>query len=388
MRTGAVTLLLLSLASACASPMPADAPRAGDTNAAPSPMSSPSASPRTGPAVVVSVDVVAMGLEAPWAIDFAPDGRVFVTERPGRIRVIRNGTLDPTPWAVLPAAAGPDQERGLLGLAVDPDFTTSGLIYVYYTTLTGGRFINRLVRMKDEAGRGVMDRVLLDSIPGADTHDGGRLKFGPDQRLYLTVGDAQMSQLAQNANSPLGKILRLERDGSIPADNPFAGSPVFSLGHRHPQGLAFGLDGALYATEHGPSEAPPRCCHDEVNLIQPGGNYGWPRVFGVSKDAQFRDPVHESGTDTWAPSGAAFVTDGPLRGSLLFAALRGQHLRRLVLSTDGASVVFEERLLTNFGRLRDVVEGPDGSFYVLTQNRDGRGQPRAGDDRILRVVLG
>jgi glucose/arabinose dehydrogenase len=302
--------------------------------------------------------------------------------------VMRDGVLDPSPWAVLPAAAGPDQERGLLGLALDPDFPNSGFVYTYYTTLASGRFINRLVRMRDEAGRGVVDRVLLDGIPGANTHDGGRLKFGPDQRLYITVGDAEAGQLAQDPASPSGKILRLEKDGSIPVDNPFAGSPVFSLGHRHPQGLAFHPDGALYATEHGPSEPAPRCCHDEVNQIQPGANYGWPRVFGVAKNPQFRDPLHESGTDTWAPSGAAFITDGALRGSLMFATLRGQHLHRLVLSADGASVVFEERLLSNqFGRLRDVVEAPDGALYVLTQNRDGRGQPRAGDDRVLRVVL-
>ncbi len=389
----ALVLVLVAIACApavtpSASPAPASLP-ATKTTTAPA---SASATPRAGPAVVERIDVIARGLEAPWAIDLAPDGRLFLTERPGRIRVIKDGALMPAPWAALPAAAEPNKERGLLGLALDPDFATSPFVYVYFTYVSGsGRLLNRLVRMRDEDGRGVEDKVLLDGIVGNDVHDGGRVKFGPGGKLYLTVGEANNGGLAQDLRSPNGKILRLERDGSVPADNPFPGSYVWSFGHRNPQGLAWDASGRLYATEHGPSGDPRRgqpCCHDEVNRIEPGVNYGWPSVWGIARDPRFRDPVLESGDDTWAPSGAAFVRDGTLAGSLLFAALRGQHLHRVVFASDGRSVLFEERLLVNqFGRLRDVFMEPSGSFLVLTSNRDGRGSASRDDDRVLRVTL-
>ncbi len=336
--------------------------------------------------------MIARGLEVPWAVDFAPDGRAFLTERVGRVRIIRNGVLQPEPWATLPAAAGPDMEMGLLGLGLDPDFPRNGFVYVYYTYRNASAQLrNRLVRLRDDAGHGVVDRVLVDDMPAAQSHDGGRLKFGPDGKLYLTVGDTEREQLAQDRQSLAGKVLRLERDGAAPLDNPFGGSRVYSFGHRNPQGLAWHPDGGLFETEHGPSGNPARgqaCCHDEVNRIEPGANYGWPAVFGIAGDKRFVDPLHESGNDTWAPSGAAFVTRGALRGSFLFAALRGQHLHRLVFGADGRTVVFEERLLQNqFGRLRDVVETPDGSLWVLTSNRDGRARPAPDDDRVLRVLL-
>jgi glucose/arabinose dehydrogenase len=166
---------------------------------------------------------------------------------------------------------------------------------------------------------------------------------------------------------------------------------VFSLGHRNVQGLAFQPDtGVLYATEHGPSGFFPACCQDEVNRIEAGANYGWPIVTGKPGDPRFRDPIAWSGAfDTWAPSGAAFATrPGPLRGSFLFAALRGQHLHRIVFTPDGRGVAFEERLLVNqYGRLRDVYEISTGEFLVLTSNRDGRGRPAADDDRVLLVTL-
>lgn len=381
--TRVLILVLVLLACAPTSPSTSSSPTSGST---------PSPSPSPRPAVVERIDTIARGLEAPWSIAIAPDGRLFVTERPGRIRIVREGVLDPTPWAVLPAAAQPDRERGLLGLALDPGFVTNRFVYAYYTyAVPGGRFQNRLVRLRDEDGKGVVDGVLLDGIAGGNVHDGGRVKFGPDGKLYITVGEAGVEQLAQDERSPNGKILRLERDGRVPADNPIPGSPVWSLGHRHPQGLAWDARGRLYATEHGPSGNPARgqaCCHDEVNRIEPGVNYGWPLVWGVARDPRFRDPLAESGDDTWAPSGAAFVTQGPLAGSLFFAALRGAHLHRLVIAADARTVLFEERLLADqFGRLRDVVIAPDGTLLVLTSNRDGRGRPAEDDDRLLRVTL-
>jgi glucose/arabinose dehydrogenase len=363
--------------------------------ATPTPTPAPTPSPRLGLAVVENVQLIAAGLEVPWAVALAADGRLFVTERPGRVRIVRlgaGGGLDARPWATLPARANPDAERGLLGIALDPDFARNGFVYLYYSYGgAGGATLNRLVRMHDTNGAGTDETILIDNIPGSSNHDGGRIAFGPDGKLYVATGDGEQQARAQDRNSLGGKILRLERDGSVPSDNPFPGSPVFSLGHRNVQGLAFQPDtGVLYETEHGPSGFFPACCQDEVNRIEAGANYGWPIVTGKPGDARFRDPIAWSGNiDTWAPSGAAFATrPGPLRGSLLFATLRGQHLHRIVFTPDGRGVAFEERLLVNqYGRLRDVHEIASGEFLVLTSNRDGRGRPAADDDRILLVTL-
>ncbi|GBC81641.1 Aldose sugar dehydrogenase YliI [bacterium HR10] len=339
----------------------------------------------------VRVDVVASGLQIPWAIDFAPDGRLFLTERPGRIRVIRDGELQSEPWAQIPVAH--EGEGGLLGLALDPNFAENGFVYVYYTYREGTRLWNRVARLTDREGRGEDLVVLLDRIPGSTIHNGGRIRFGPDGKLYITTGDANVPTSAQDLASLAGKILRLNPDGSIPTDNPFPNSPVWSYGHRNPQGLAWHpVTGTLFSTEHGPSGLPPNCCHDEVNVIEPGQNYGWPSVFGIRGDPRFVDPILESGLDTWAPSGAAFYSGDQLpeswRGRFFFAALRGQHLGRVTLrSPDLRSVErFEKLFVGEFGRLRDVVQGPDGFLYVTTSNRDGRGIPRSGDDRLLRIA--
>ena len=323
---------------------------------------------------------------------FAPDGRLFVTERPGRVRIIQNGALLPDAWATLPVSEADGAERGLLGLALDPDFARNGYVYVAYTYRAGTRDANRLVRMRDVGGRGGEERVLIDGAGGGDNHDGGRVKVGPDRKLWWTVGEAGGPQnVAQLADRINGKILRVELDGSVPPDNPTRGSYVWSMGHRNPQGLAWHPDtGALYSTEHGPSQnGTSFCCHDEINVIVPGGNYGWPTVWGIARDPRYLDPAHESGASTtWAPGGATFVTRGAYRGSLLFGALAGQHLHRVVFGTDGRTVVLDEKLLDHqYGRIRDVVEGPDGAIYVSTSNRDGRTFPGRDDDRILRVTF-
>ena len=366
------------------------------TSAPPSSASpTPTASPRVGPAVVENVQPVASGLSAPWAVDLAPDGRLFVTERPGRVRIIQlgpGGGLRADPWATLPASTSFDGEKGLLGIALDPAFTQNGFVYLYYSyAVPGGATRNKVVRMRDQGGHGVEETIVLDGILGNNAHDGGRLKFGPDGKLFVTTGDAENGANAQDPRALGGKILRLNRDGSIPPDNPTPGSPVWSLGHRNVQGIAWHPDtGSLYETEHGPSNLFPDCCNDEVNLIVPGGNYGWPTVRGAPGDPRFRDPLVDSGrVETWAPSGATFATSpGPLRGSFLFATLRGQHLHRVVFGPDGRTVLFQEKLLTNkYGRLRDVFETPSGEFLVLTSNRDGRGAPAGDDDRVLLVTL-
>lgn len=327
------------------------------------------------------VTIYARGLEIPWAIVFAPDGRAFVTERPGRVRMIRDGRLDPSPVAVLPVAhVG---EGGLLGLALDPEFPRRPFVYVYYTYEADG-LRNRVERLREEEGRLLRDRILLDGIPGASLHDGGRIKFGPDGTLYIGTGDARQPDLAQDPRSLAGKILRITKDGEIPGDNPIPGSPVYSLGHRNVQGFSWHPQTkVLYATEHGPIG------QDEVNLIRPGGNYGWPEVTGDghAQKPRYVAPLAQSGRETWAPSGATFISRGSWRERFLFATLRGSHLRMFTLSRDGAGVVRQERLVEGFGRLRDVVEGPDGALYILTSNRDGRGRPTPDDDRILRLAL-
>jgi glucose/arabinose dehydrogenase len=348
--------------------------------------------PRPSVAQEVTVDVVVSDLATIWAIDFAPDGRTFLTERSGRVRTVRDGQVDPESWITLEVVEV--AESGLLGLALDPAFASNGYLYVAYTYATAdGGLQNRLVRLREEpaTARGVFDAVLLDDIRGGRVHDGGRVKFGPDGKLYWTMGEAGNPELAQNLESWNGKILRINPDGSIPEDNPFPGSPIYSYGHRNSQGLAWqpGTN-RLYATEHGPS-GQQSCC-DEVNYIQPGMNYGWPRVFGEETAPGTVPPIIQSGPTretTWAPGGATFVTGGPWAGSLLFVGLRGESLYRLALDPADPTAVsgFERLLQGEYGRLRDVVEGPDGALYLATSNRDGRGSPRPGDDRLLRLTV-
>jgi len=350
----------------------------------------------------VEVEVVAGGLETPWAIAFASDGRIFVTERPGRIRIIKNGKLQTEPWMEIDAyEAG---EAGLMGLALDPEFSRNRFVYAAYAYRdSNGRLKNRLVRLREDSatGKGMMDKVLLDGVAGNNNHNGGRVKFGPDGKLYWTMGDAQNTRFSQDISSLNGKIMRLNPDSTIPSDNPFGKSPVYSYGHRNPQGLAWQPGtGRLYATEHGPSGLLD-CCRDEVNLIEAGKNYGWPEIRGdETKEGMVAPLLHSGENETWAPGGATFVTRGPFdklmvrklepwAGSLLFTGLRGQSLYRLVLDPkDPRKVVsFERFFVRQFGRLRDVAEGPDGKIYLLTSNRDGRGRPAQDDDRVLRLVF-
>ncbi len=344
-----------------------------------------------GLSVNMDIEVVVKGLDTPWAIDFAADGRIFITERSGRVRIIKNGQLLDEPWITIDVASG--GEAGLLGLALDPEFQNNGLVYLAYTYTDGeGNSRNRLVRLREDpsSDKGVLDRILVDGVKGSSNHDGGRLRFGPDSKLYWTIGDAQDSDLAQDISSLNGKILRLNSDGTVPQDNPFPNSIVYSYGHRNPQGLAWQPGtGRLYSTEHGPSGFQGSG-QDEVNLIEAGKNYGWPVIYGDKTRENMISPVVQSGSsETWAPAGATFVVGGPWNGSLLFVGLRGQTLYRLTIDTnDPLKVIGFERLLTDeYGRLRDVVQGPDNAIYILTSNRDGRGRPSDGDDKLLRLVV-
>ncbi len=339
----------------------------------------------------LSIETVARGLEAPWEIAFAPDGRVFITERPGRIRVMINGQLQDQPWATLNVAS--TGEAGLMGLALDPLFASNGWMYAAYTYRgADGSLVNKLARLREDpaTGTGAEDAVLVDGVRANSVHDGGRVRFGPDGKLYWTVGDAGTDMLAQDPAIPNGKIHRLETDGSAPADNPWPGSTVYSYGNRNAQGLAWQPGtGQLFATEHGPS-GRPTCCLDEVNRIDAGQNYGWPVITGDEQREGMISPIWQSGSNvTWAPGGATFVSSGSWSGSLLFTGLRGQSLYRLILDPEDShrAIGLEPVIQGQFGRLRDIVEGPDGAYYLLTSNRDGRGSPSADDDRVLRLTI-
>ncbi len=382
-----LTVVLISclLVTACAGPASTPLPVPS-----PTPTPEPTQQPN-GLSIGIDVEVVVTDLDAPWAIDFAPDGSIFITERPGRVRIVQNGQLLAEPWVTIDVAQR--GESGLLGLALDPEFQQNKFVYLAYTYVDGeGKLKNRLVRMREDqsSGKGILDRILVDEVPGASNHHGGRLRFGPDNKLYWTMGDAQDSDLAQDISSLNGKILRLNPDGTVPPDNPFPNSIVYSYGHRNPQGLTWQPGtGRLYSTEHGPSGFQGSG-QDEVNFIEAGRNYGWPVIYGDKTREDMVSPVVQSGSsETWAPAGATFVVGGPWDGSLLFVGLRGQTLYRLTLDiSDPLKVLSFERLLAGeFGRLRDVVQGPDNAIYILTSNRDGRGGPSEGDDKLLRLAL-
>jgi len=275
-----------------------------------------------------------------------------------------------------------------LGIALDPNFEENHYIYLYYTYSEFIFTYNKVVRYTESDNKLYNEKILLDKIPGGAIHDGGRLKFGPDGKLYITTGEAGNPGLAQDLNSLGGKILRINSDGSIPDDNPFQ-TPVYSYGHRNPQGLDWDpVTGKLVISEHGPS-GERGFAHDEVNVIEPGANYGWPKVIGDETKPELVSPLLHTGDDTWAPSGATFYNSDNIEefeNMFFIATLRGNHLRMLELDLSSNQVLSSEALFSEFGRLRDASMGPDGNLYILTSNRDGRGTPASNDDRILRIV--
>ncbi|WP_154659200.1 PQQ-dependent sugar dehydrogenase [Paenibacillus massiliensis] len=339
------------------------------------------------------IRLIAEGLNVPWEFVQAEDGKMYFTERPGVLRVLENGSVRNEPLLEVPAPFLSRGEGGLLGLALDPEFMTNGYAYVYHTYEENGETLNRVLRLHIKEDQATIDKVLLDQIPGSSNHNGGRLRIGPDGTLYVTTGDKSDAMLAQDRESLAGKILRIKLDGTIPEDNPVANSPVYSWGHRNPQGLAWDLtSGQLYSSEHGAS------AHDEINVIEAGANYGWPLIQGDEaasdeSSEELRTPLLHSGQDTWAPSGMELIQAGPWQGKLVVAGLRGEGLLLIepqeegsTLADAGTSPSAELRFEGEWGRIRGVMEGKDGTIYIWTNNRDGRGSPTDQDDRLLALV--
>jgi glucose/arabinose dehydrogenase len=338
------------------------------------------------------VETVVGDLEVPWSIVFAPDGRMFFTERPGRVRVFEQGKLRPEPVALIEDVE-PTGESGLMGMTLHPQFAENNLLYLAYAYKSGGNQLVRVLRFRETAATLTDRKVIIENIPAAQFHAGTRLRFGPDGKLYVTTGDATTREIAQKLDSLGGKVLRLNDDGTVPPDNPFVGQQnarpeIWTYGHRNGQGIDWQpATNLLFETEHGPSGFDGPGGGDEVNIVERGKNYGWPVIHHRDTHAGMESPLLEY-TPACAPASGAFYRGTALKqftGNFFFGCLRGEGLQRVVL--DGRKVVSQERLLEHrLGRIRDVAEGPDGALYFSTSNRDGRGSPARDDDRIMRLV--
>ena len=342
----------------------------------------------------VRVDTVVTGLEVPWGIAFLPGGDWLVTERPGRIRLVRGGDLVGAPVATVDIAR--TGEAGLLGIALHPQFASTSLFFVYATVEAGGQVENRILRyrLSNDHRSATLDRVILGGIPAARFHDGGRLRIGPDGMLYATTGDARAPERAQAPASLSGKLLRLTPDGAAAPGNPVAGSPVFMLGLRNSQGFDWRDSTWLYVTDHGPTGDLGLQGLDEVSVARRGDNLGWPDIHGCRTAAGKLAPSL-TWTDAVPPGGAAVYTGTAIpewRGSLLVGTLGSKHLHRVTFDAANPRVVVSHEVYLEgdaprgHGRLRDVVMGPDGHLYVTTSNCDGRGVCPASKDRILRIT--
>ena len=385
-------MLLVLLVAACqpASVAAVEPAIVTDTSTIPVDTVTPKATDAIRVVVSWKVEEVVRGLDIPWSILFTSTERMLVSERAGNIREVNGGQLQPDSVYVFKDIAS-QEEAGLMGMALDPDYPQNGYLYACYSARGGsGGLIDRVVRLLDDKDGLVLDATILDDIPAAKYHAGCQLEFGPDEKLYITTGDALQPQAAQDTASLAGKILRINADGSIPSDNPIAGSPVYSYGHRNPQGLAWQPGtGLLYSTEHGPSGFDGPEGGDEINLIRPGANFGWPLVSHDETLAGTESPLRQF-TPAVAPAAAMFYESDVLlmfTGDLFFGALRGEGLMRVVISkSDPTRIELVEWLVSDVGRVREVMQGPDGYIYFSTSNRDGRGEIQAGDDKIYRLV--
>jgi aldose sugar dehydrogenase len=321
--------------------------------------------PKPVPQTGFQSNILAENLKVPWAMDFLPNNTMIFTQRGGDVSLLDNNGVKSIGHINVTA----NGESGLLGVAVDPQFSQNKYIYLYYTSNAGNR-VSRFVL----DGKLENETILIDNIPSVSIHNGGRIKFGPDGKLYITTGDATNRTAAQDINSLSGKVLRTNKDGSVPADNPFK-NYVYTYGNRDPQGLAWGPTGILYESEHGEIQ------NDEINILVPGGNYGWPIYQGNDHVQGYQSPFVVYTNFTLAPSGMAFYNN-----KLYIAGLRGSQVRQINLAENGTSITGQQAILTQLGRIRDVV-AHDGYIYICTSNTDGRGIPEVGDDKIIRIKV-
>lgn len=373
----------------------AGAEEAGEPPVEPAPSGCFFVAKGTGPsgATALRAETVVDGLEIPWGIAFLPDGDWLVTERPGRLRRVRQGRLVPRPVAEVDVAA--TGEGGLLGIALHPDFAQNRLFYLAYTHRADGRMQNRLERwrLSEDGATAAPDRVLLDGLPAHRIHDGGRLRVGPDRRLYWSVGDAGKAGDAQDPEVLAGKILRVGLDGEIPDDNPIPGSSVFLLGVRNSQGFDWLEDGSLVIADHGPSGERALRGRDEVSVAKAGDNLGWPKIAGCDEEEGLITPLI-SWRQAVPPGGLAVYRGDAIpgwQGNVLLGSLGARQLQRIVLAADGSRVeshehYFEGEAPEGLGRVREVIVGPEGGLYLSTSNCDGRGHCPESKDRIVRIV--
>lgn len=337
-----------------------------------------------------SIEPFVKDLEVPWSIVFTGESRILVNERPGRLRVVENGVLKKEPLKEFKDISS-GSEEGLMGLALDPDYITNKLIYVSYAYEKSDALWVKVVRYKDNGTSLSEETIIFDGIPAEKYHAGCRLRFGPDKKLYITTGDAGERKYAQDLGKLHGKILRINGDGTIPSDNPFPNSPVWSYGHRNPQGMDWfpGTD-VMWSTEHGPSGFDGPGGGDEVNVIVKGQSYGWPDVSHKDSKEGMVSPLLVF-TPAEAPASGMFYKSGKIaefKNTFLFGCLKGQGIMVVSVDpTDPTKQLSFRKIANTYGRIRDITEGHDGNIYFSSSNKDGRGSEQDGDDKIYRIVV-